>query len=105
MDLRQLRYLIATVDGGGIRRASRQLYLTQPAISKAVAPARKRAWCRAHPPQHARNRAHTEPLGLSAGIGRGLAHRDITTTRWALAIALALLVWTLFGHSGAGKGV
>jgi DNA-binding transcriptional LysR family regulator len=36
MDLRQLRYLIATVDGGGIRRASRQLYLTQPAISKAL---------------------------------------------------------------------
>jgi DNA-binding transcriptional LysR family regulator len=36
MDLRQLRYLIAIVDEGGIRKASRQLYLAQPSISKAL---------------------------------------------------------------------
>jgi DNA-binding transcriptional LysR family regulator len=36
MDLRQLRYLVATVDEGGIRKASRRLYLAQPSISKAL---------------------------------------------------------------------
>ena len=36
MDLRHLRYLIAIVDEGGIRKASRQLYLAQPSISKAL---------------------------------------------------------------------
>jgi DNA-binding transcriptional LysR family regulator len=36
MDLRQLRYLVAIVDKGGIRKASRQLYLAQPSISKAL---------------------------------------------------------------------
>jgi DNA-binding transcriptional LysR family regulator len=36
MDLRQLRYLIAIVDQGGIRKASRHLYLAQPSISKAL---------------------------------------------------------------------
>ncbi|HEX6680129.1 MAG TPA: LysR family transcriptional regulator [Gaiellaceae bacterium] len=36
MDLRQLRYLIAIVDEGGIRKASRQLYMTQPAISRTL---------------------------------------------------------------------
>jgi DNA-binding transcriptional LysR family regulator len=36
MELRQLRYLIAIVDEGGIRKASRQLYLAQPSLSKAL---------------------------------------------------------------------
>jgi DNA-binding transcriptional LysR family regulator len=36
VDLRQLRYLVAIVDEGGIRKASRQLYLAQPSISKAL---------------------------------------------------------------------
>jgi DNA-binding transcriptional LysR family regulator len=36
MDLRHLRYLIAIVDQGGIRKASRQLYVAQPSISKAL---------------------------------------------------------------------
>jgi DNA-binding transcriptional LysR family regulator len=36
MDLRQLRYLVAIVDEGGIRKASRHLYLAQPSISKAL---------------------------------------------------------------------
>jgi DNA-binding transcriptional LysR family regulator len=36
VDLRQLRYLIAIVDEGGIRKASRQLYLAQPSMSRAL---------------------------------------------------------------------
>jgi DNA-binding transcriptional LysR family regulator len=36
MDLRQLRYLIAIVDEGGIRKASRHLYVAQPSISRAL---------------------------------------------------------------------
>ena len=36
MELRQLRYLIAIVDEGGIRKASRHLYLAQPSLSKAL---------------------------------------------------------------------
>jgi DNA-binding transcriptional LysR family regulator len=36
MDLRQLRYFVAVVDEGGIRKASRQLFLAQPSISQAV---------------------------------------------------------------------
>jgi DNA-binding transcriptional LysR family regulator len=36
MDLRQLRYFVAVVDEGGIRKASRQLYLSQPSISQAL---------------------------------------------------------------------
>ena len=36
LTVRQLRYLIAIVDEGGIRRASRHLYLAQPSISKAL---------------------------------------------------------------------
>jgi DNA-binding transcriptional LysR family regulator len=36
MDLRQLRYFVAVVDEGGIRKASRQLFLAQPSISQAL---------------------------------------------------------------------
>jgi DNA-binding transcriptional LysR family regulator len=36
VDLRQLRYLVAVADEGGIRRASRQLHLTQPSLSQAL---------------------------------------------------------------------
>ena len=36
MDLRQLRYLVAVADEGGIRRASRHLHLTQPSLSQAL---------------------------------------------------------------------
>jgi DNA-binding transcriptional LysR family regulator len=36
VDLRQLQYLVAVVDEGGIRRASRQLRLTQPSVSQAL---------------------------------------------------------------------
>jgi DNA-binding transcriptional LysR family regulator len=36
VDLRQLRYLVAVVDEGGIRRASRELCLAQPSISQAL---------------------------------------------------------------------
>jgi DNA-binding transcriptional LysR family regulator len=36
VDLRQLHYLLAVVDEGGIRRASRQLHLTQPSVSQAL---------------------------------------------------------------------
>ena len=36
MDLRQLRYLVAVADEGGIRRASRQLHLKQPSLSQAL---------------------------------------------------------------------
>jgi DNA-binding transcriptional LysR family regulator len=36
LDLRQLRYLVAVADEGGIRRASRQLHLTQPSLSQAL---------------------------------------------------------------------
>jgi len=36
VDLRQLRYLVAVADEGGIRRASRHLHLTQPSLSQAL---------------------------------------------------------------------
>jgi len=36
VDLRQLRYLVAVADAGGIRRASRRLHLTQPSLSQAL---------------------------------------------------------------------
>ena len=37
MDLRQLHYLVTVADaGGGIRKASRQLHLTQPSLSQAL---------------------------------------------------------------------
>jgi DNA-binding transcriptional LysR family regulator len=36
MDLRQLRYFVAVVDEGGIRKASRRLFLAQPSISQAL---------------------------------------------------------------------
>jgi DNA-binding transcriptional LysR family regulator len=36
MDLRQLRYFVAVVEEGGIRKASRHLFLAQPSISQAV---------------------------------------------------------------------
>jgi DNA-binding transcriptional LysR family regulator len=36
VDLRQLRYLVAVADEGGIRRASRRLHLTQPSLSQAL---------------------------------------------------------------------
>jgi DNA-binding transcriptional LysR family regulator len=36
MDLRQLRYFVTVVDEGGIRKASRQLFLAQPSISQAL---------------------------------------------------------------------
>jgi DNA-binding transcriptional LysR family regulator len=36
VDLRQLRYLVAVADEGGIRRASRRLHLTQPTLSQAL---------------------------------------------------------------------
>jgi DNA-binding transcriptional LysR family regulator len=36
MDLRQLHYLVTVADAGGIRRASRQLHLTQPSLSQAL---------------------------------------------------------------------
>jgi DNA-binding transcriptional LysR family regulator len=36
MDLRQLRYVVAVVDAGGIRKASRQLDLAQPSLSQAL---------------------------------------------------------------------
>lgn len=36
MDLRQLRYVVAVADAGGIRKASRQLDLAQPSLSQAL---------------------------------------------------------------------
>ena len=36
MDLRQLRYIVAVADAGGIRKASRRLHLTQPSLSQAL---------------------------------------------------------------------
>ena len=36
IDLRQLRYFVAVAEEGGIRRASRQLHLTQPSLSQAL---------------------------------------------------------------------
>jgi DNA-binding transcriptional LysR family regulator len=36
VDLRQLRYLVAVADEGGIRRASRRLHLSQPSLSQAL---------------------------------------------------------------------
>lgn len=36
MDLRQLRYVVAVADAGGIRKASRQLHLAQPSLSQAL---------------------------------------------------------------------
>jgi len=36
VDLRQLRYLVAVADEGGIRKASRQLHLAQPSLSQAL---------------------------------------------------------------------
>jgi DNA-binding transcriptional LysR family regulator len=36
VDLRQLRYVVAVVDAGGIRKASRQLDLAQPSLSQAL---------------------------------------------------------------------
>jgi DNA-binding transcriptional LysR family regulator len=36
MELRQLRYLVAIVDEGGIRKAARHLYLAQPSLSKTL---------------------------------------------------------------------
>src|SRR3954453_16487449 len=36
MDLRQLRYVVAVADAGGIRKASRQLSLAQPSLSQAL---------------------------------------------------------------------
>src|SRR5436305_13781394 len=36
MDLRQLRYFVAVVDEGGIRKAARQLFLAQPSISQSL---------------------------------------------------------------------
>ncbi len=36
MDLRQLRYIVAVADEGGIRKASRHLHLTQPSLSQAL---------------------------------------------------------------------
>jgi DNA-binding transcriptional LysR family regulator len=36
VDLRQLSYVVAVVDAGGIRKASRQLNLAQPSLSQAL---------------------------------------------------------------------
>jgi DNA-binding transcriptional LysR family regulator len=36
LDLRQLRYLVTVAEQGGIRKASRQLRLTQPSLSQAL---------------------------------------------------------------------
>jgi DNA-binding transcriptional LysR family regulator len=36
MDLRQLRYFVAVVEAGGFRRASRELFVAQPALSSAM---------------------------------------------------------------------
>jgi DNA-binding transcriptional LysR family regulator len=36
MDLRQLHYLVTVADAGGIRKAARQLHLTQPSLSQAL---------------------------------------------------------------------
>ncbi|UTI62658.1 LysR family transcriptional regulator [Paraconexibacter antarcticus] len=36
MDLRQLRYFVTVVDMRGVRPASRELYVTQPALSRAL---------------------------------------------------------------------
>jgi DNA-binding transcriptional LysR family regulator len=36
MDLRQLHYLVTVAEAGGIRRASRQLHLSQPSLSQAL---------------------------------------------------------------------
>jgi DNA-binding transcriptional LysR family regulator len=36
VDLRQLRYLVAVADEGGIRKASRRLHLSQPSLSQAL---------------------------------------------------------------------
>jgi DNA-binding transcriptional LysR family regulator len=36
VDLRQLRYIVAVADAGGIRRASRRLHLSQPSLSHAL---------------------------------------------------------------------
>jgi DNA-binding transcriptional LysR family regulator len=36
MDLRQLRYFVAAVEAGGLRRASRKLYVSQPSITTAI---------------------------------------------------------------------
>ncbi|MEU5701926.1 LysR family transcriptional regulator [Streptomyces aurantiacus] len=37
VDLRQLRYLVAVADEGGITRAAERLTMTQPALSRAIA--------------------------------------------------------------------
>jgi DNA-binding transcriptional LysR family regulator len=37
VDLRQLRYLVAVADEGGITRAAERLAMTQPALSRAIA--------------------------------------------------------------------
>jgi DNA-binding transcriptional LysR family regulator len=36
VELRQLRYLVAVADQGGIRKASRRLHLSQPSLSQAL---------------------------------------------------------------------